>query len=344
MGRDFEKAVREAEAAREQQTLNTGAAYRMQQAILEGASSGRSALSGRQGRALATAAVLAVVVLLAVVATFVGLQGGEEGARGNEQLAEAPVTAPSPAPEPLPLPEPVPAEPERRVLAAGQTWQTPERVAVATKTRAVVTRAPDALRVLEGTARFEVDPRAAGEPDVVVEVSHGRIEVLGTEFTVVQREDGGQVTLHEGRIRFTHEDGTQTVMSPGETLQWPPPPPTELAEVLPPAPGPAPEPRAPRKPQPQAPVDVPALISEVETLRQQGRYEAAVTRLSATLSRPLPDETHERLSYELGDILTFQLRDATRGCEVWAAHVERFGQSGRYGTAVRSAQRSLGCR
>ncbi len=347
MRRDFEEALKEAESSRSEATLRPGAAYRLEQAILEG----KVRRAPWAGRALALAGVAALAALATVVALQVS-DSDEQTPAGV--IAEAPVPQPAGQPEQVaePAPGPAPAAAEERVLAAGTTWQTPERVTVVSQSRAVVARAPEGLRVVEGAAHFDVDTRAADEADVVVAVSHGLIQVLGTEFTVVQRDGGGEVTLHEGRIRFTHEDGTQVVMAPGDTVTWPRAEAeaeaeweveTEVAEVLP-APIPVPAPQRQVAPKPRAaPVDVPALISRVETLRQQGRFEEAVGSLQGTLSGPLPDETHERLSYELGDILTFQLRDRARGCEVWSRHVARFGNSGRYAGAVKSAQRALGC-
>ncbi len=40
-------------------------------------------------------------------------------------------------------------------------------------------------------------------------VSHGAIEILGTPFTVVQEDERGSVTLHEGEILF-HDAGGGT--------------------------------------------------------------------------------------------------------------------------------------
>ena len=55
-----------------------------------------------------------------------------------------------------------------------------------------------------------------------------------------------------------------------------------------------------------------------------------------------PSSARERLSFELGSILTYQLRARARACEHWARHVARF-EGGRYEDEVQQAEATLGC-
>lgn len=353
MKRDFVQALQEAERAREGAELRPGAAYRISEAARAGSPDGE----GR--RRLWVVATALALPLVAFIAFFISQPGdAPPRMRTARMMADE-----APRQELLTV-----TSPDGRIALADGAWKFDEgqRLHVGSERGAVLRREEAGLRVVEGVARFDVQTRAAGEAEVVVLVSHGRIEVLGTQFTVVQREDGGEVTLHEGRIRFRAEDGREAVLMPGESLRWPLP---QLAEVVPEAPAAAPVPVAPEQqpeqqpepravPQRRAPVrapeqragtpqpgvDVEALISELEVLRRQGKFEDAASRLQATLRRDLPSGTAERLSYELGSILTWQLRDAARGCEVWADHRQKHGSAGRYGAEVTRAERALGCR
>jgi hypothetical protein len=64
--------------------------------------------------------------------------------------------------------------------------------------------------------------------------------------------------------------------------------------------------------------------------------------LERALADPYPTATLERLSYELGDIRTYQLADPQRACRHWQSHRARFPQ-GRYTDEVAAAVRRLGC-
>jgi transmembrane sensor len=336
---DFEKALREAERAREHRTLRQGAAYRISEEVLAGRAR-RSPLRRRAGL-LAAVAALPVLAFLAFRISQPGPAPSPSPSPPRMQLAQPEASAPGPR---------LPTAPDGQMaLGAGDPkFDAALRLHVQAveDTGAVLVREDAGLRVVQGAARFDVQPRAPGEAEVAVLVSHGRIEVLGTAFTVVQGEDGGEVTLHHGRIRYRGDgDGREVLLAPGESLRWPLPP-SAVAEV---APGPAPPPgRQGPRPHPsprRAPaVDVEALIEELELLRRQGRFEEAVTRLDGVLRGELPEATAERLSYELGSILTWQLRSRERGCAVWAAHRERHGAGGRYAAEVGRAERALGCR
>jgi transmembrane sensor len=218
---------------------------------------------------------------------------------------------------------------------------------------AVVRREARGLRVVRGAVGILVEKRVSDAPPARVLVSHGVIEVLGTAFTVVQRDDGGEVSLHEGTIRFVGADGSSAVLAPGERLAWP-----RAREVRVPAPPPAPPPqrRPPRRrasrpePPPAAPAEAPArrppeavaLLARIDELRSRGRYADAADELSRALEGDWRPATRERLSFELGALLTYQVGDRLRACAHWRRHRARFG-AGRYEDEVERAWERLGC-
>lgn len=212
------------------------------------------------------------------------------------------------------------------------------------------------LRVISGTVVVTVETRPAGADPVHVLVSHGLIQVVGTRFTVVQEENAGRVTLHEGRIRFTFADGEETLLAPGQTLAWPRPsrqeqPQRGTPEEAPPLVSPAKpvEPHdeaAPVAPGPRTSertrVDLDVLLDRLASLREQGRFREAAAQLTHALKGHFTAATRERLSYELGAILTYQLNDAARACAHWRDHQRRHPQ-GRYDEEVQQALQRLGC-
>jgi hypothetical protein len=222
-----------------------------------------------------------------------------------------------------------------------------------------VQREEGGVRVVRGTAGFEVEPRPA--PSLVVYVSGGRIEVLGTRFTVVQGEDAGEVSLDRGTVRFRGADGSETVLRPGERLRWPPPPPV-APEPAPPAPEPmAPPPRSPPPPRPgvesrlpPAPAPAPALepseavvkerrvLAEIDRLRMRVEDEALVRRLDELLSEDLGEPLRERVSFERCDLLAHRRGEQRRACEAIAQHLARYG-GGEYAVRLRETQATLGC-
>jgi transmembrane sensor len=101
--------------------------------------------------------------------------------------------------------------------------------------------------------------------------------------------------------------------------------------------------RAPAHPQlVESDVDTRALVEQLRTLRQRGQFDDAAAMLKAALERPLGPESRERLSYELGSLLTYHGADHTKACAHWARHDELFPK-GRYGREVAQARRVLGC-
>ena len=205
------------------------------------------------------------------------------------------------------------------------------------------------VRMLSGRATFQVQKVPTGQQPVRVLVSGGSIEVRGTRFTITERGEGGEVLLHEGKIVFLGPDGVEHVVSPGETFTWPlpvpaPREPLDELEPLPPL-----ERRPAPKPKTQEidwrefdrRVHAEAVINELSQLRRSAAWTDAVKLLERELSRGAPD-TRERLSFELGVIYTWQLKDPEAGCAHWVQHRAEYPK-GRYGTEVERASAALGC-
>ena len=64
---------------------------------------------------------------------------------------------------------------------------------------------------------------------------------------------------------------------------------------------------------------------------------AAAALLDRALTTGLPTATLERLSYELGDIRTYQLADPERACRHWRSHRVRFRSWAIFGSAGTTA-------
>ena len=242
----------------------------------------------------------------------------------------------------------------------------------------VVLQRDGGVRLVEGTALFDVETVPVGEQPVRIHVSHGTIDVLGTRFTIEQEADGGFVDLFEGKIRFTSLQGEVVDIAPGQRHAWgtiavpsvavrghsaaasrgvqtPEAPPTE-PEAVPAEPEPAPETtarkrvssgtstRSRRDAKARGTTEEAALIiDEVARLRANGDYARAASVLRrAEQSRRWDSRTAQVLSYELGEILGRHLHDATAACAHWAEHASRFPR-GRYARAVASARERLHC-
>ncbi len=214
---------------------------------------------------------------------------------------------------------------------------------VSSLTASTLRRESRGVRLLSGRVTFEVQKVAEGRMPVRVLVSGGSIEVRGTRFTVTERGAGGEVLLHEGKIVFFDADGLEHVVSPGEILKWPRPP-RELDEL-------EPLPPLRRKESDKMQeidwrefdrrVHAEAVITELTQLRRSGAWPDAVRLLERELSRGAPD-TRERLSFELGLIYTWQLKDPAAGCAHWVEHRQEYPQ-GRFGVEVERAAAALGC-
>lgn len=205
------------------------------------------------------------------------------------------------------------------------------------------------MRVVAGSVDVQVGKREPEQLPVRVMVSHGFIEVTGTHFTVEQQPTSGRVVLHEGRIRFVDDAGRSVDLAPGQALTWPLP--QAAASTTAPAPDDgepadeAPEPSAstpaPASAAPARAEGVDELLRRVEVLRSRGRYDEAAKELERG-SAELPAATRERLSFERGSLLTYQLKDRARACAHWRAHQSQF-PNGRYDNEVRGAVQQLGC-
>jgi len=217
------------------------------------------------------------------------------------------------------------------------------------KKETVMRRRERQIEIVRGEVICEVKPRPRKARPVKVFVSHGAIEVLGTRFTVRQGANGGEVTLHRGSIRFASADGRTVALRPGQSLVWPLPPATKAPTSQPtsqPAPPTPPTPPSQPAPKPrrqyfdeQGMVD---LLEQLERLRSQQRYAKAVALLRRSLPKVRDRTTRERLSYELGSILTNQLRDSPRACRRWRRHLRVYGAK-RYGVEIAKARKMLGC-
>jgi hypothetical protein len=219
------------------------------------------------------------------------------------------------------------------------------------------------VRIVRGRADLVVTKRPPLAEPVRVAVSHGTIEVRGTRFTVEQGERGGRVTLHEGAIRFLPDvrEAVWIDLAPGQSLEWPRPAPIasdpagaagadeeEARARRPPAASSAQRvattarPEAP-PPAAEAAEPLELLLERIATLRSRGLFAEAVRELSRAVGRgDYPRAARDRLSYELGSLLSYQLGDRDRACAHWRAHTRTFG-AGRYGREVAQASGALGC-
>jgi transmembrane sensor len=213
------------------------------------------------------------------------------------------------------------------------------------------------VRLMRGSAKVVARHRGQREAPLQVLVSGGAIEVVGTRFSVVEREGSGEVALEEGAIRFVSLTGRIVQLAPGERYQWPekvvpdPEPSREPSPEVNPEPEPTPQPAkrpavrggSERAHPPEAQsVDLDELLEHVFALRDRGRFEEAIQLLTKDMRLGLGRSTDERLSYEIGSILTHRLVDQARGCRHWSKHRRRFGY-GSYASEITAAEKQLGC-
>jgi transmembrane sensor len=234
-----------------------------------------------------------------------------------------------------------------RCRTAGCTLEAPEiETRLELAKHCVVTRRRGRIRLVRGQLTVEVRPRPRKQP-VRIAVSHGVVEVTGTRFTLRQDPTRGWVKLERGAIRFVSDDGRAVALRPGERLDWPLPPPEPPASQasLPRASLDAsPSTPTPGKPRP-APLDeraTQALLEQVERLRSQQRYARAAALLRRSLPRIADRTTRERLSYELGSLLTYQLKRGDRACRHWKRHLRAFSPT-RYAADIARARKLIGC-
>lgn len=238
---------------------------------------------------------------------------------------------------------------EIRISDGEGTFEIPaRRVRITVRGPTRLSRSNGELRVIAGRAALAVEPRRPGEATVRVLVSHGAIDVVGTRFEITQSDASGAVRLDEGSIRFTDDDGTVTLLQPGQTLTWSPSPRTPPKHtplertVVPPAP----EPAAPREKAPKTArvtdQELQARLAEIDRLRLQQRYASLAKAIAALLPDVHDSSLRESLSYELGDVLTHRQSEPRRACAHWADHLRRY-PNGRYTSAIAETRTSLGC-
>lgn len=251
---------------------------------------------------------------------------------------------------------------------SGEAWVQVKglraRISLSGSTR--LRRERQGVRLLRGAAAFQVEPRQ--EAPFAVYVSGGRIEVLGTRFTVVQGDDAGEVSLTDGSIRFVDDRGHETLLRPGQQLRWPPAP---IDEVLPPptapeaAPLPAPargtkrrhpQPEAPASsaelaptepPGPLAPAEAAArqrsVLAEIDGLRIRREDDRLVSRLDEILAEGVPEPLRERLGFERCDVLAHKLGEERRACVEIERQLMTYPRS-EYASRLQQSWRSLGCK
>jgi transmembrane sensor len=220
----------------------------------------------------------------------------------------------------------------------------PSGLTIATAGQVSLRREARGVRLLRGHIDVTAAHRPPGAAPSAILVSHGAIEVMGTAFTVVQEPAGGRVTLREGSIRFQAADGREVSLLPGEALAWPLPPPAPS----PPPPQPSRMPRSTLAPAARAAAATPpppaadlTLLDRIDELRSRRQFEPAARALRRAI--PLqPEPMRERLSFELGSLLTHQIGDVRRACAQWARH-DRHYPEGRYRDEVARSRRALRC-
>jgi hypothetical protein len=84
-----------------------------------------------------------------------------------------------------------------------------------------------------------------------------------------------------------------------------------------------------------------AVLEEVERLRTQGRYRAAVQKLRLSLPLFSQEAAQERLHYELGSLLSHYLKD--KACRHWRRHQHIYAKSRRYRQEIRNNLKLLRC-
>lgn len=216
----------------------------------------------------------------------------------------------------------------------------------------------DGVAVLSGRVAVHAQPRSKEEPRLIF-VSHGRIEVVGTRFVVEQHRDGGSVQVSAGKIAFvTTDDERYEVVS---RFNWPvaadpaavktegslgPP---EKSSTRPQRQTSSrkkrPAQRAAAVPEPdtsRTKILVDDIVAEITALRSLRRYEEACSRLEAVLATMPKSRASERLSYELGSILSNHIHDTRRACEHWQGHKAKFIAQ-RYKREIENVEKRLGC-
>lgn len=342
MTRDFRQALKRADAAwRDEAHGPMGARLdaRLRDSLVPRRRFRWTDLGLVAGGAVVGAALVLWLLRPAPVAPPPALGGFEVAA------APAPATAPAVA---------LASDSVRVDVDGTELYDAARQLRVTASAGTTLKREAQGVRLVNGQGVFQVAKQAQRPEPVRVLVEGGAIEVRGTRFTVTQGADGaGHVTLEEGAIDFRFPSGRVKAVAPGETVHWP-----EEAEELAPLPDlpPAPPPTVePPRPPPARRVDTwsdfdrrlrsEAVLRRVMTLRQQSRWDECIAELERALE--LPDGaygpgTRERLSWELGSVLTWQTKDVPAACWHWTIHLKTYPR-GRYDLEVTRAVAALEC-
>jgi transmembrane sensor len=329
--REFKKALLAARDAINDAELPRGADRRLKARLFEGAVKKPRWNVARVGFAAAFAVVLCVFAAVALLPRSPRMVGGFETVAAADGFA--PVLAADGAVE--------------VAEGTGVLFAPEEGASLAFSAPASVRRQADGVRVLRGEVAISVQKRPRAQGPVRIHVSGGTIEVFGTRFTVKERGSSGEVRLEEGSIGFRTPGGELQMLTPGNTLQWPPPvveaPKPELQpEPVPMVPAPKDPPRKRVLTVREETMETDALLRKVASLRTRGQFGDAVALLQAGLTQKLRPRSREVLSYELGSILTSQVRDVEAACAHWNVH-QRAHPKGRFETEIGAARRTLGC-
>jgi hypothetical protein len=216
---------------------------------------------------------------------------------------------------------------------------------------AKVSRIEEGARVESGKVEFRVRKRPRADFRVHVGGGH-QVRVIGTVFKIEQEGASGSVSVTEGVIEFTWNDGTRERVAAGQTLFWPrrvaARASAEAGGVAPPAPlapsksgSSAPAPSAPSStgtaPKSSASPHLESVMDRVLLLKSQRRYGELTALLQKTLNSPdVGSVQRQRLSYELGLALEGAGKNA---CDHWKRHARVYGAGAQGGALASKLER-----
>jgi hypothetical protein len=200
---------------------------------------------------------------------------------------------------------------------------------------AKVSRVGEGARVEAGKVEFRVHKRSHADFRVRVGAGH-EVRVIGTVFKIEQEGASGSVSVTEGVIEFTWNDGARERVAAGQTLFWP----RRLAAResgdradSAPTPPVAPSRGSASAPKSSASPTLESAMDRVLQLKSQRRYGELIALLQKTLqSRDTSPVQRQRLSYELGLALDAAGRSS---CDHWKRHARAYG-AGAQGGALQS--------
>jgi hypothetical protein len=213
-----------------------------------------------------------------------------------------------------------------------------------------VSRVDEGARVEAGKIEFRVHKRSRADFRVRVVAGH-QVRVIGTVFKIEQEGASGSVSVTEGVIEFTWNDGVRERVAAGQTLYWPRG--TAARASADPALAPAPAPVAPAKSGSPAPEAAPSgsaapkssataanlesTMDRVLQLKSQRRYGELIALLQKTLhSRETNPLQRQRLSYELGLALDAAGQSS---CAHWKRHARAYGGGAQGGALATKLER-----